>query len=79
MRTQIDGAGRVVIPKALRDALGMIGGSEVEIEEYGGVIQVRPLGGHARLEQRDGRTVAVGSGAIITDDMVRALRDADRR
>lgn len=32
MRTTIDSAGRVVVPKALRQALGLEGGDEIEIE-----------------------------------------------
>lgn len=31
MRTTIDNAGRVVVPKELRDALNLLGGDEVEI------------------------------------------------
>jgi hypothetical protein len=31
------------------------------------------------LEQRNGRLVIPAGGAAITDDDVRALRDADRR
>lgn len=79
MRTRIDGAGRLVIPKGLRDALGLSGGSEVEIVEYGGTLQVRPVGGFAHIERRGDQVVAVGSGAVITDELVDQLRDADRR
>lgn len=32
MRTTIDGAGRVVVPKPVRDAAGLVAGSEVDIE-----------------------------------------------
>ena len=31
MRTTIDTAGRIVVPKALRDELGLVGGEELEI------------------------------------------------
>lgn len=79
MKTTIDSAGRIIIPKGLRESLGLNGGSEVEIEEYGGVIQVRPTGDAARLERRNGRLVVVGSGALITDESMLALRDAGRR
>lgn len=32
MRTTIDAAGRVVVPKPIRDAAGLVGGVAVEIE-----------------------------------------------
>ena len=32
MRTTIDGGGRIVVPKRMRDFLGLVAGSEVEIE-----------------------------------------------
>jgi AbrB family looped-hinge helix DNA binding protein len=35
MRTTIDDAGRLVIPKAAREALGLAGGEEVEIRVSG--------------------------------------------
>lgn len=79
MRTTIDAAGRIVVPKRLRDSLGLIGGSQVDIEEHGGVIQIRAAGGHARLERVNGRLVAVGSGAVITDELINSIRDADRK
>jgi AbrB family looped-hinge helix DNA binding protein len=44
----IDIAGRIVVPERLRQSLGLHGGAEVDIEEHGGVIQIRPAGGHAR-------------------------------
>lgn len=68
-----------MIPKGLRESLGLTGGVEVEIDQYAGILQVRPVGGFAHLEQRDGRLVAVGSGDPITDEMIDQLRDADRR
>ena len=40
MRTTIDGAGRVVVPKRIRDAAGLIGGAEVEIEWDGEAVRL---------------------------------------
>jgi AbrB family looped-hinge helix DNA binding protein len=42
MRTTIDGAGRVVIPKDLRTALNLAGGDEVEIALEGERIELTP-------------------------------------
>ncbi|MET0420492.1 MAG: AbrB/MazE/SpoVT family DNA-binding domain-containing protein, partial [Acidimicrobiia bacterium] len=38
MRTTIDGAGRIVVPKALRDSLNLTGGTEVELVEHDGTL-----------------------------------------
>jgi AbrB family looped-hinge helix DNA binding protein len=42
MRTTIDSAGRVVIPKDLRTALNLVGGDEVEITLEGERIELTP-------------------------------------
>jgi AbrB family looped-hinge helix DNA binding protein len=42
MRTTIDNAGRVVIPKDLRTALNLVGGDEVEITLEGERIELTP-------------------------------------
>ncbi len=77
MRTTIDKAGRVVIPKPLRDRLGL-GPGAVEVVADGTGIRIEPLAGEA-LEPRGERLVIRASGSPVDDEMVRALRDADRR
>lgn len=77
MRSTIDQAGRLVIPKALRDGLGL-GPGAVDVVADGAGIRVEPITGEA-LDQRDGRLVIPAGGAPMDDDDVRALRDADRR
>lgn len=42
MKAVIDAVGRVVVPKQLRDALGLQPGSEVEISRYGAGLQLIP-------------------------------------
>ena len=39
MKTTIDSIGRIVVPKALRDALGLRAGSTVDISRYGAGLQ----------------------------------------
>jgi AbrB family looped-hinge helix DNA binding protein len=48
MRTTIDNAGRVVIPKVLRERMGLTNGGEVEIRFRDGVVElaVPPSKGH---------------------------------
>ncbi|CAN5565391.1 hypothetical protein BH24CHL9_BH24CHL9_15280 [soil metagenome] len=40
MRTTIDPAGRIVVPKTLRDELGLTGGQELEIEARDGRLEI---------------------------------------
>lgn len=79
MEGVIDSVGRIVVPKPLRDALGLAPGTVVDISQYGSGVQITPGGRTARL-QRDttGRLVAQ-SDTVVTDDMVFALIDAGRR
>jgi AbrB family looped-hinge helix DNA binding protein len=77
MRTTIDKAGRLVIPKPLRDHVGLRPG-EVEVTVDGTGLRVEPLADEA-LEEREGRLVIPAVGAQIDDDLVRSLRDAGQR
>jgi AbrB family looped-hinge helix DNA binding protein len=77
MRTTIDRAGRLVIPKTLRDRLGLVPG-EVEVSADGAALRVEPIMSD-ELEQRGDRLVIPKSGITLDDDAVRALRDADQR
>ncbi|MDN5570449.1 MAG: AbrB/MazE/SpoVT family DNA-binding domain-containing protein [Propionibacteriaceae bacterium] len=79
MESVVDAVGRVVVPKALRDALGLTPGTVVDISAYGSGVQITPGGRTARLERdRDGRLVSRGT-TPVTDDEVFALLDAGRR
>lgn len=77
MKATIDGAGRLVIPKQLRDRLGLTQG-EVEVEADGADLRVRPVADDT-LEEQDGWLVVPSTGQRLTDDDVRDLRDADQR
>jgi len=78
METSIDTVGRIVIPKPLRDALGLIPGSTVDISRYGSGLQLLPTGRTARLVGESGVMVATGD-TTIDDDDVFGLIDAGRR
>jgi AbrB family looped-hinge helix DNA binding protein len=78
MRASIDNAGRVTLPKALRDALGLTPGTVVDISLYGAGLQLVPAGRTARQVQEHGVTVATGETAISDADVF-GLIDAGRR
>ncbi|MBA2695018.1 MAG: AbrB/MazE/SpoVT family DNA-binding domain-containing protein [Ornithinimicrobium sp.] len=78
MRSTVDSVGRVVLPKPLRDALGITAGSTVDISRYGAGLQVTVGGRTARLVEEDGVLVAT-SETEIDDETVFALIDAGRR
>jgi AbrB family looped-hinge helix DNA binding protein len=77
MKATIDSAGRLVIPKVLRDRLGLRQG-EVDVEADGADLRVRPVADDA-LDEQDGWLVVPATGQTLTDDDVRRLRDADQR
>lgn len=81
MRSAIDSAGRVVIPKPLRDRLGLEQGKVVEIRERDGRIEIEPASTPMSLARRAGGSVAVPEGELppLTDELVRATIEGTRR
>jgi AbrB family looped-hinge helix DNA binding protein len=78
MEATIDSVGRIVVPKPLRDALGLQAGSTVDISRYGAGLQLIPTGRTARLVDESGALVATGV-TTIDDDVVFGLIDTGRR
>lgn len=78
MEAKVDSVGRVLLPKPLRDALGLRAGSTVDISRYGSGLQLIPSGRTARLVNESGVLVATGD-TQIDDDTVFGLIDAGRR
>lgn len=70
-------AGRVVIPKSLRDELGFRPG-EVELVRDGAGVRIEPVSTDS-LSEEGGRTVIPASGTLVDDELVRTLRDAGQR
>lgn len=79
MEAVIDSVGRIVLPKRLREALGLTPGTKVDISAYGSGVQITPGCRTARLEREaDGRLVSRGD-TIVTDEMMYGLMDSGRR
>lgn len=81
MRSAIDSAGRVVIPKPLRDRLGLGHGKVVEIRERDGRIEIEPASAPMSLARRAGGPVAVPAEELppLTDALVRETIERTRR
>jgi AbrB family looped-hinge helix DNA binding protein len=78
METTIDAVGRVVVPKPLREALGLTPGATVDISRYGAGLQLLATGRTARLVDEAGVLVAT-SETTIDDETVFGLIDSGRR
>lgn len=76
----MDRAGRLVVPKALRERLGLRDGGEVELVEREGVIQLSSVPVQVRVEQREYGPVLVADHAPpLTDEIVRDVLEQTRR
>ena len=81
MISTIDTAGRLVIPKALRESLGIKGGQSVTIRERDGMIEIEPLPSPMQLIDRGKGLVAIPDDQlpVLTSRMVRETIERTRR
>jgi AbrB family looped-hinge helix DNA binding protein len=81
MRTTIDAAGRIVVPKALREILGFTAGQQLEIVERDGRLEVVPAPTLMRLvDEGDGvAAVADAEMPVLTATMVRETLERVRQ
>jgi len=72
MKTTIDAAGRVVIPKKLREEACLKPGMELDVRCTDGHIEIQPAEVPTHLEWRDGFLVAVADGPmpVLTAELV---------
>ena len=74
----LDKAGRVVIPKSLRDELHLEAGDALSLESEGERVTLRPVRSASPLRREHGVWVFRGSkrlSAAATDQVLRALRE----
>ena len=80
MTTTIDSAGRVVIPKVLRDQAGLSPGTEIEVQLRNGHLEIEPVA-TIRVEKRGRFFVAVapaGTPSVdpaAVDEFINDLRE----
>lgn len=81
MRATIDSAGRLVVPKTLREALGFRPGQELELTAVDDRLEVAAPATAMRLETREGEIVAVPDTVLppLTGDIVRDTLERTRR
>lgn len=77
----MDAAGRVVVPKSFREAIGLGDGGEVEIQLVDGSLVVSAPTVRKRVEVRDGRATIVTDEDVppLPDHVVRDVLEATRR
>ena len=81
MKATIDGAGRIVVPKALRLALGLKPGQPLEIRAGDGRLEIEIAATPMQLKRRGKGIVAVPDAELpaLTADMVRETLERIRR
>ena len=81
MKTTIDSAGRLVIPKEIRQQAGIQPGTPLEIRLREGCIEIEPAAAKIRLERRGRLIVAVPQEPVpqLTADIVEKTRHKLRR
>jgi AbrB family looped-hinge helix DNA binding protein len=81
MIATIDAAGRIVVPKQLREQLGFTAGQRLELSAVDGRLEVEHPTTPMRLEKRNGRLVAVTDVPMpeLTSELVRETLEQTRR
>jgi AbrB family looped-hinge helix DNA binding protein len=81
MRVAIDKVGRIVIPKSMREELGIDGPTELELTAVDGKLELTVPYIKVHLEDRDGFTVIVPDEPVppMTTEMVRDAIERSRR
>ena len=79
MRATIDAAGRLTVPKPLRDQLGLTAGTELELRAVDGRLEVT-VPTRVRVEEGShGVRFATRAGAALSSEQVRSLLEEGRR
>lgn len=76
MKTTIDGAGRMVIPKPIREMAGLKAGASVEVRYQDGRIEIEPAVARVELVKKGRFLVARAPGAptLTHEEVNRTIR-----
>ncbi len=81
MLATIDGGGRVVVPKEIRERLGLHPGTQVELTEIDGALEIAPAVTPMQVRMQDGIFILDCDLPLptLTAEQVRSIMDANRR
>jgi AbrB family looped-hinge helix DNA binding protein len=79
MRTTIDAAGRIVVPKALRDELGFAPGTELELDAVDNRLEVTVPSRVRIAEDERGVYLVADTDEKLTVEQVREIVERGRR
>ena len=81
MMVSIDRAGRIVIPKEIRDRLSLVADTELELDVEGDQLRLMPVRRRSRIVVEIDGWPAIEriDGFTISDADVQRWRDADQR
>jgi AbrB family looped-hinge helix DNA binding protein len=78
MRVAIDGVGRIVIPKPMREELGIAGPTELELTAADGRLELTVPDIAAHIEERDGFAVIVADEPVAPVTLEETLSAIER-
>ena len=81
MKSTIDRAGRIVVPRKLREELGLVGGTQLEIRVREGRLEIEAAATPMKLVRRGKGLVATTADPLprLGPDDVRAVLESLRR
>lgn len=81
MRTTIDSAGRVVVPKSLREAMGLTAGREIDVVFADGRLEIELAPADLEVDTSESVPVLRPREPLppLTDEDIRAALDSVRR
>ncbi|MCK0112625.1 AbrB/MazE/SpoVT family DNA-binding domain-containing protein [Ornithinimicrobium sp. F0845] len=81
MRTTIDAAGRIVVPKVIRDAMQLSAGRAIDVTFVDGRIEIELAPAEVQVAIEDGLPVVRPLEDLppLTDEIVRDTLDSTRR